>query len=275
MRLFPAAAITALAAACLPAQGQPPFVFKQSDLKVLEECESLDRRFETRAIVYHDRAISAHIADLASPLLPAQPLEHVEWKFHILRDPMAIAFALPNGSIYVNTGLLARAENDDQIFGTLAHEIAHVTERHAYLYTRSLHKKAIETTVAAAGSYYFTGIYGLFLADWVAGRPDEVGLMDAVLGYRRGYEEQADRRAVEQMKQAGRDPAQLVRLSVILDEKIEPQPFPIFRSDQSAVRNRATYLKRLAVVDEDPALGGDGGYVERMKPAILQTSSLT
>ena len=280
MRLLRAAAIIALAtAAFLPAQkkppqNKPPFVFNKSDLKVLEECAALDRRFETRALVFHDAAIEEHFADLTSRLRPAQPLEHVAWNLHILRNPTASAFALPNGSIYLDTGLLARAENDDQVFGTLAHEIAHVTERHAYLYARSLRKSVVGTTVFAAGSYYFTGIYGFFLLNWAAGRPDEVGLMDAVLGYRRDYEEQADQSAVEQMKKAGRDPVQLARFSLILDEKIEPQPIPFLRHDQPVLRDRVNYLKRLVGVQQDPGPGEDGGYVARVKSVILQDIQL-
>ena len=49
---------------------------------------------------------------------------------------MVNAFALPNGSIYVFSGLLARAENDDQLAGVLAHEATHVTNRHAYIFNR-------------------------------------------------------------------------------------------------------------------------------------------
>src|SRR6266536_343005 len=109
MRLIPIAAVAALATvALLPARGQsqPPFVFNKADLKLLKECEALDEQFEKRALVYHDAALERHLTGLTAPLLPTAPLEHVEWKFRILRDPMPNAFGLPNGSVYIDTGLL-------------------------------------------------------------------------------------------------------------------------------------------------------------------------
>src|SRR5574337_289528 len=48
----------------------------------------------------------------------------------VLDDPSINAFALPGGFLYVNTGLLRAAAEEDQMAGVLAHEIAHVAARH-------------------------------------------------------------------------------------------------------------------------------------------------
>ena len=96
MRLILGAAVAVFAtAALLLAQGQsqPTFVFGKADLKLLEECEALDRQFEKRALVCHDAALEKHLTDIATPMLPAAPLEHVQWKFRVLRNPMVAAFA--------------------------------------------------------------------------------------------------------------------------------------------------------------------------------------
>ena len=53
------------------------------------------------------------------------------FEFHVLRDERAInAFALPGGQVFVTAGLLDQLETDGQLAGVLAHEIAHVVERH-------------------------------------------------------------------------------------------------------------------------------------------------
>jgi predicted Zn-dependent protease len=274
MRALLAAATTLVLAAALPAQPRSPFVLSKNDLKVLSECDAIDRRFETRALIFHDTEIEAHLSELAAPLLPAQVPEHVAWNFHILRNPAAMAFALPNGSIYLSVGLLARTENDDQVFGTLAHEIAHVTERHAYLSMRSIHTAVTNLRLFSVGSYFFVGVYGTVLTDWVVANREDKGLMEAVLGYRKDYEEGADQRAVEQMKQAGRDPIHLIRLAVVLDEKIDPQPIPLLHTDIVALRDRIQYLKRLTSADHDPGPEVDGRYVDRMGAVFLQTIAL-
>src|SRR5262249_1698486 len=55
------------------------------------------------------------------------------WKFtfQILNQEEPNAFAIPGGGIYVSRGLLALINSEDELAGVLAHEIAHVTERHS------------------------------------------------------------------------------------------------------------------------------------------------
>jgi len=278
MRAILAAAVAALATAALvPAQGQsqPPFTFNKVDLKLLEECEALDQQFEKRALVYHDAALEKYLTGLATLLLPAASLEHVQWKLHILRDPTVNAFGLPNGSIYIDTGLLARAENDDQLFGRLAHEVAHVTNRHAYLFKRSLRKKTVVTeTLGIAASGFFGGIGTTYLLESAAGKPGEIGIIAAVAGYPRSFEQEADESAVQRLKQAGRDPAQLVRLSLLIDDKLEPEPVSFWK-DQPTMKDRIAYQKALVGLDKDPGAGSDGGgYLDRMRVVILQNVQL-
>lgn len=117
-------------AAVASAEWKQPFTFTKIDLRLLEECDAYDRLLEKHGLVYHSTALETHLAEITAPMLPPDPLERVQWRFHILRDPMVNAFASPNGSIYVFSGLLARAENDDEVAAVLAHEITHVTNRH-------------------------------------------------------------------------------------------------------------------------------------------------
>jgi Zn-dependent protease with chaperone function len=131
----------------LPLPSPPPapkeeFVFTKVDLDLLEEVNLLERRLEREGLVYADAATNAYLQRIGETLLPRdQHLENVQWKFRALRDPVPNAFALPNGSIYVNTGLIALLENESQLAAMLAHEITHVLKRHTYLQNRSNRKK--------------------------------------------------------------------------------------------------------------------------------------
>ena len=49
----------------------------------------------------------------------------------ILIDPTPMAFAYPNGIVYLSTGILAHCRNEDQLATIIAHEIVHYIERHA------------------------------------------------------------------------------------------------------------------------------------------------
>ena len=62
------------------------------------------------------------------PVVAGQPYE---FRFHIFDDTNVNAFALPGGNVVVLTGLLNSAQRPEEIAGVLAHEIAHVTERHS------------------------------------------------------------------------------------------------------------------------------------------------
>jgi len=254
------------------AHGQPPpFTFSKVDLKLLEESEALDRQIEKRALVYHDAALEQNLADLAAPLLPAAPLDRVQWKFRILRDPLVDAFALANGSVYVTSGLLAITENGDQLAGVLAREIAHVANRHPYIMIRSARKKvvAIEVsevieTLAYAGT--------VWRAPYAPTNMGGSATVPMVYGYSRKLEEEADHNAVDRVKATGRDPLQLVRMFAIMDGNPELEPVPVFNDPNT--KARIAYLKKVLGVSTDAAPRIETAYVDRMRPVILQNLQL-
>ena len=53
------------------------------------------------------------------------------YRVTLLNSPVVNAFALPSGDIYITRGLLALADDEAEIAAVMAHEIAHVTARHA------------------------------------------------------------------------------------------------------------------------------------------------
>jgi len=53
-----------------------------------------------------------------------------EFKFYPVKAQDPNAFAIPGGYVFVTTGLIVLAENEQEIAGVLSHEIAHITGRH-------------------------------------------------------------------------------------------------------------------------------------------------
>ncbi|PVZ69467.1 M48 family metallopeptidase [Pelagibaculum spongiae] len=68
---------------------------------------------------------------LTSPLLNAIENKPYPFKIYIVNDEAINAFALPGGYIVINSGLILKADNPEQMLGVLAHEISHVTEKHS------------------------------------------------------------------------------------------------------------------------------------------------
>lgn len=114
------------------------------------------------------------------------------------------AFALPGGKVGINTGLLRVATTQDQLAAVLAHEVAHVTHRHAG--ERVSQQQLAQAGVALAGAY--------------AGRnasAQEVDLLMAAMGagvqvgvllpFSRAHESEADVAGQQLMARAGFDPA--------------------------------------------------------------------
>ena len=122
------------------------------------------------------------------------------------------AFALPGGFLYVNTGLLMATEDEAELAGIMAHEIAHVAARHA---TRQMTRSQILDLVSLPLIAIGGGIV-------VAAR-DTVGSL-SLMKFCRNYEVEADYLAVEYLYKAGYDPRALISFfeRVKLDEPQKP-----------------------------------------------------
>jgi beta-barrel assembly-enhancing protease len=102
----------------------PPEVESRMGSESLEEVKT---EFE----FVEDTNVVAELAATAQPLLDAVPKGH-KWKFYVLDEEYPNAFALPGGHILITTGLLEMTERPEQLIGVLAHELAHVTEKHGF-----------------------------------------------------------------------------------------------------------------------------------------------
>src|ERR1700757_3242312 len=112
---------------------EPELHFGKPDLTLLEEANQIDQIYARKGLIVTDPEITGYVESVGNKLLANQsPLENVTFKFRVIRDPVVNAFALPNGSVYVTTGLIARLQNEAQLAGVLSHEITHVTRRHGY-----------------------------------------------------------------------------------------------------------------------------------------------
>ena len=80
---------------------------------------------------YRAPAIEAHLNQVLARLAKADESPSKAYRVTILNTPTVNAFALPSGNLYVTRGLLALANDTSEVAAVMAHEIAHVTLRHA------------------------------------------------------------------------------------------------------------------------------------------------
>jgi hypothetical protein len=126
------------------------------------------------------------------------------------------AFALPGGFFYVNKGLILAADNESELAGVMAHEIAHVAARHAM---ENQGKATLINYGMLAGIIFGGGILSNVLYNG-GGFFESL----AMLKFSRGAEEEADRLGVQYMYAAGYDPSGMATMFEKLSEMNKKRP---------------------------------------------------
>lgn len=217
------------------------FVFSKVDLQLLSEIKLLDERFEKEGAVYHDPALDAYLTRVGMAVVADKKLENVEWKFRALRDSVPNAFALPNGSIYINTGLLALLDDENQLAAVLAHEVTHVSERHTYLRNRTVRKTVLAINILNTISNWnpISGTAGIAVSLIANISPFMLAL--SVYGYSRDQEKEADMEGLKIATAAGFVPDGMPNSFRSLQRDIEGEQIGSFYSDHPKLQERVNY----------------------------------
>jgi hypothetical protein len=230
-----------------PVEATPPpvneqFKFGDVDMEVLEQADLLDVRLERDGLVLADEAANAYLRRVGKSLIPqGLTLERVKWNFRALRDPQPNAFALPNGSIYVTTGLMTLVDNESQLAAVLAHELTHVMRRHTYVQNRSLRKKFLTMNVMAAiGAYAPGGIVGAVIMAVTTVAP--FIMMATMYGYSRDLEREADLKGIDMMISAEYAPEEMVNVMKLLNKDFEGENIRLFYNDHPSLDERIKYM---------------------------------
>lgn len=79
----------------------------------------------------HDAVITQYVSSLGNQIAQHTSRADLQWQFYVVNTDVVNAFALPGGIIYVNRGVLERADRMDELAGVMGHEIEHVVRRHS------------------------------------------------------------------------------------------------------------------------------------------------
>jgi predicted Zn-dependent protease len=88
-------------------------------------------QIDTMLPLIRDAAVNSYINTLGNQLAHVTDTRNLTWHFTVVDSKEVNAFAIPGGWIYVNRGLIERAQNMSEVAGVLGHEIGHVTRRHS------------------------------------------------------------------------------------------------------------------------------------------------
>ncbi len=151
---------------------------------------------------YPDRNLQGYVSNIGQMMAAQSQRNYLPYTFTVLDDPAVNAFALPGGSIYVTTGLMAYLNSEAELAGVLGHEVGHVAARHN----------------VSQASWGVVGDLATRVLSDKLGNPELLGTLNTLTlrKYGRDQELQADGLAAEYLARAGYDPAYMVNVIATL-----------------------------------------------------------
>ena len=163
------------------------------------------RAFRSQAPTIDDPLLQDYLEDLIYRLVTHSELQDRRIEVVIVDNPVINAFAVPGGVIGVHTGLLLYAQSEDELATVLAHEIAHLSQRHfsrRVEYAKNTQPLTLAGMLAGAVLIATTG----GAAGLAAMSATQAAAVDAQLRHSRAAEQEADRIGMQTMAKAGMDP---------------------------------------------------------------------
>jgi len=209
---------------------------------------------KTEFKLVEDTNMVAELAAVAQPLLDVMPKGH-EWQFYVIDEEYPNAFALPGGHILITTGLLEMTEKPEELLGVLAHELAHVTQKHGF---RKL--------VASAGPL-------LVLQVFVSGNNGALAIVgggSALLvaqSFSQEYEKEADDTGWEYLLKARIDPRGMIEIfrKMQADEATEGGGMGL----PKAFHSHPDFAKRLARIESKwKRLSRKSGFLDLSEKSV-------
>lgn len=153
-------------------------------------------------VLLKNRKVNDYITELGNKILEQSRKAPFDFHFSVIKSSAINAFATPGGYVYINRGLINLADNESQLAGVLAHEIAHINARHIADTIRKSKKINIATLAAI--------LAGAFLGGGGQGSAAAAAFSMATattlnLKYSREHEEEADRLGMSYLVSTGYD----------------------------------------------------------------------
>ena len=164
------------------------------------------RSIRNSGMVVEDPQVTEYINDIGHRIAAQTNEGDHDFTFFVVQDSRINAFALPGGYIGVHTGLIEASRNESELAGVLAHEVAHVTQRHI---ARSIHASSRQSILSTAL------MLGALILGAASGDSDvaQAGMAVAQgtaqqqqINFTRSNEHEADRIGISALAGAGFDP---------------------------------------------------------------------
>lgn len=163
------------------------------------------RSLRSQAPTIEDPMILTWFQDLVYELVPNAGLQDPQLSLVVVDSPELNAFAVPGGIVGINLGLLLYSDDEDEVASVLAHELAHLSQRHFARQVEAAQRRdpvtlatLLASIVLIATSNTDAGVAGLI--------GSQAAAIQNQLAYSRDFEREADRLGLTTLSRSGRDP---------------------------------------------------------------------
>ena len=183
-----------------------------------------------------NKMLSEYLGRVGKQLAGTSTRPKIPWSFQALNLEPVNAFALPGGFIYVHRGLIEASQDDNEVAGVLAHEVAHVAARHQ---ASDLQRRMI----GSLGAQVLGGLLG-GRGGMITKIGTDVAMNAATMSFSREAEREADRIGAKLLYDAGYDPRGMVTLFEKLGTLRESKPNAVqqFFASHPAPEERAANI---------------------------------
>lgn len=157
------------------------------------------RQINQQLPLVRDAATNQYVTQLGRQIAAQADQRGIQYTFYVVNSDVVNAFSLPGGYVYINRGIIERADNVSQLAGVLAHEIGHVAECHGVEQAQRAQNANTALSV----------LYGVLMRrnpSTVEQAGIQVGGSAVFAGYSRTAEREADHVAVSYMIRSGYNP---------------------------------------------------------------------
>lgn len=170
-----------------------------------EYAKALVRQMRAYEVLVEDPLINDFFKDMGFRLASNSDRPDKPFTFVVLNQPVVNAFAAPGGVIALYAGLILAADDQNEIAGVLAHEIAHITQLHLYRALENQQAMTIPIALAMLGLVLAGGGSGEAIQGALIG--GQAAAQQAQIFFTRQNEYEADRIGIATLARAGYDPA--------------------------------------------------------------------
>jgi predicted Zn-dependent protease len=215
------------------------------------------RQMNQSGAVLEDPEVSDYIQEIGHSLSSRAEEGQHQFYYFVDRDPAINAFAMPGGFIAINSGLILATRDENQLAGVMAHETAHVTQRHLVRGLIDQSHAGLVATAAMLAAVLLGATAGHGSPDAMEGAilATQGAAIQHQINYTRANEFEADRIGIGTMAAAGYDPLGMATFFQELDRN-SPDPsrikaveflidHPLSAERVAEARNRAEQIGRI------------------------------